>query len=270
MPALDGPETRAQLQPLLGRRLDQATLMQVIGTVNRLLAAAGQKFAVATVPPQEVGADGVLRVEVREARVGAISVRRLGDKVFGDEQYRRLLRVKPGDLLSVDALDEDADWINRSNPYRTASVVTQPGQAPGTTDLDLVVTDRRPYGFALGYDNSGTRITGRERVLFQAGWGNVAGTDQQLNYTLYANPNFRNYVSHTLGYVVPLPWRHLLSVTANDSLPSTSVSSRIGISIVFDVSPAAKVSVPETAVKSLPAVAAAAVFVVELLEAPVS
>lgn len=217
VPALDRPEARAQLQPLLGRRLDQATLMQVIGTVNRLLAAAGQKFSVATVPPQEVGADGVLRVEVREARVGAISVRRLGDQVFGDEQYRRLLRVKPGDLLSVEALDEDADWINRSNPYRTATVVTQPGQAPGTTDLDLVVTDRRPYGFALGYDNSGTRITGRERVLFQAGWGNVAGTDQQLNYTLYANPNFRNYVSHTLGYVVPLPWRHLLSVTANDT-----------------------------------------------------
>lgn len=242
VPALDRPEVRAQLQPLLGRRLDQATLMQVVRTVNRLLAAAGRRFSVASVPPQEVGDDGVLRIDVRDARVGAIQVRRLGAAVFEDEQYRRLLRVAPGDLLALDALDEDAEWINRSNPYRTATVVTQPGQRPGTTDLDLVVTERRPYAFSLGYDNSGTRVTGRERVLFSAGWGHVGGTDEQLNYTLYANPNFHNYVSHTLGYVVPLPWRHLLSITANDArvkgrlpAPFDLSGGSSGLSLRYDV-----------------------------------
>jgi hemolysin activation/secretion protein len=223
VPALATPDNVARLQSLLGRPLDQLALMQVLANLNRMLADAGQKFSVATAPPQEVGADGVLRIEVQEARLGQVHVRRVGAPVFSDDSYRRLLRIKPGDLLSIQALDEDAEWIQRANPYRSATVVTQPGETPGTTDVNLVVTDRRPYAFSLGYENSGPQFTGRDRVVFTAGWGNLGGTDQQLNYTLYANPNLRNYVSHTLGYVAPLPWRHLLSVTVND----TRIKSRL-------------------------------------------
>ncbi|HTN65770.1 MAG TPA: ShlB/FhaC/HecB family hemolysin secretion/activation protein [Burkholderiaceae bacterium] len=241
VPVLDTPEVRSQLRSLLDGPLSQESLIGLIGIANARFAAVGQSFTVASIPQQDVS-NGLLLVEVRRARVGNVAVKRAGAQAFPEEHYRNLLRLRPGDLLVRDTLDEEADWISRANPYRSASVVTQPGQVPGTTDLELVVTDRRPYAFSAGYDNSGTRVTGRDRLNFSAGWGNVFGLDQQLNYSLSVSPDFHDSVAHTLGYVVPLPWRHLLSVTASHSTlhgrmpaPFDLNGGAQGVSVRYDV-----------------------------------
>lgn len=241
VPVLDTPDVRKRLQALIGKPLVQGTLTDLLGVANARFAEAGQRFTVASIPEQDVSS-GLLRVDVRKARVGKIVVKTAGARAFSEDHYRRLLRVRPGDLLVRDALDDDVEWIDRANPYSSASVITQPGQAPGTSDLELIVSDKRPYAFNLGVDNGGTHITGRERINFSAGWGQLFGTDQQLNYSLTTSPNFHDSVAQTLGYVVPLPWRHLLSVTANYStlngrLPAPfdiNGGSR-GVSVRYDV-----------------------------------
>lgn len=216
IPVLDQPALLAKLNRHIGQAITRESLQELLAEINGQLAAAGETFSVASLPAQDISS-GRLTVLVTRASVGQISVKNAGDGAFSDDRYRSLLRIKPGDVLVADTLDEEIDWINRSNPYRNAQVMTQPGKQIGQTDLELLVTDRRPYGFSVGYDNNGTRITGRDRFTFSAGWGNVFGLDHQLSYTLNANQNFNKYLSHSLNYVIPLPWHHLLSFSANAS-----------------------------------------------------
>ncbi len=213
---MNTPTMALHLNALLGQPITQELLLDIVGTMNARLAETGDRFSVASLPEQDIST-GQLKVLITRASVGEVSVKNAGEKAFSDDHYRSLLRIKPGDVLQADTLDEEIDWINRSNPYRNAQVMTQPGKQIGQTNLELLVTDRRPYGFSVGYDNNGTRITGRDRFTLTAGWGNVFGLDHQLSYTLNANQNLNKYQSHSLNYVIPLPWHHLLSFTANAS-----------------------------------------------------
>jgi hemolysin activation/secretion protein len=212
---LDDPDTAVILNAYIGRPLSKELLAEILQRTNEALAASGRGFTVAYLPEQDVS-DGSVLIEVQQARVGQIGVQVQGDGL-PPEEYIRLLRIEPGDVLTKDQIDEETEWLNKSNPYRNAVVIAQPGEQVGSTDVNLLVSNRRPYAFSAGYDNGGTRTTGYDRISFTAGIGNLFGTDQQLNYSLSASPNFNNLVSHGLGYVIPLPWRHLLSVNANYS-----------------------------------------------------
>lgn len=216
VPELDTPALRDALGSRLSQPLSPDMLIEILGLVNAQLAQSGERFRSASFPEQDLS-EGRLVIQVTQARVGDISIRGAGNEPGKTESIRRLLRVKPGDVLVQQTLDEDVEWINRSNPYRSAQVIAQPGKGVGETNLELLVDDRRPYAFSLAYDNNGTRITGRDRITFSAGWGNAFGLGHQLSYTLNANQKLDRYVSHSVGYVIPLEWRHLLSLSANMS-----------------------------------------------------
>jgi len=213
---LNSQSLKEMLAGYIGQPVTEALLQTIIEKVNASLVIANKQFAVATLPEQTLD-KGRLKILVTQASVGTVNVKNIGENVFTEDTLRPLLRVKPGDVLTQEVLDEDVEWINRSNPYRNAKIVTEPGKAFGQTDVSLMVTDRKPYAFSLGYDNYGTKTTDRDRVTFSAGWGNVFGTDQQITYALNGNPNFNRFESHSLSYVIPLPWRHLLSISGNVS-----------------------------------------------------
>lgn len=237
---LDDPDTAVILNAYIGRPLSKELLAEILQRTNEALAASGRGFTVAYLPEQDVS-DGSVLIEVQQARVGQIGVQVQGDGL-PPEEYIRLLRIEPGDVLTKDQIDEETEWLNKSNPYRNAVVIAQPGEQVGSTDVNLLVSNRRPYAFSAGYDNGGTRTTGYDRISFTAGMGNLFGTDQQLNYSLSASPNFNNLVSHGLGYVIPLPWRHLLSVNANYSefkgrvpAPLESEGESSGLNLRYDI-----------------------------------
>ena len=241
IPVLDQPALLAKLNRHIGQAITRESLQELLAEINGQLAAAGETFSVASLPAQDISS-GRLTVLVIRAHVGEVRVRNAGAGTFSDADYRRLLRLKPGDVLEADTLEADVDWINRSNTYRNAQVMTQPGKEIGQTDVELLVADRRPYGFSASYDNNGTERTGQNRITLSGGWGNAFGTDQQLSYTLNANPNFDNYVAHSVSYVVPLPWRHLLSVSANYAdikskmpEPFDSHGNNLGFSVRYDI-----------------------------------
>jgi hemolysin activation/secretion protein len=223
VPALDTPELHEQLKDYLGKPITQPELLNILGAINAQLVLNGDSFAVASLPEQDLTA-GKLAVLITRSRVGQISIKNVGADAFSEARYRSLISVKPGDLLQQQVLDGDIEWIGRSNSYRSATVISEAGKAPGETDLSFMVNDRKLLSLSASYDNNGTRTTGQERVTLSAGWGDVFGLDHQASYSLHANPQFDRYVSHSLGYVVPLPWRHMLSLSAN----FTNIKSALG------------------------------------------
>jgi hemolysin activation/secretion protein len=67
----------------------------------------------------------------------------------------------------------------------------------------------RPY---VGYEDSGTRYTGPDRILTGLNWGNAFGLDHQFNYQYSTDVGLDLVQAHSASYIAPLPWRHTLMV----------------------------------------------------------
>lgn len=63
-----------------------------------------------------------------------------------------------------------------------------------------------------GYDDTGTPVTGNDRLSGGLNWGNVLGRDGLFSYQYTADPAFRWFRAHSASLTQPLPWRHTLTV----------------------------------------------------------
>lgn len=159
------------------------------------------------VPEQDI-TSGVVQVVILEGKVGQVSVS--GNRWFSNSILTDDLRAKPGDTMRASRLQSDLDWINQ-NPFRSANLFFSPGANLGDTNLELKVKDRFPLRVYTGYEDSGDRITGYDRYLTGFNYGNLFGTNQQLNYQYTTSGDFNSVRGHAGSYLIPLPWRHNLT-----------------------------------------------------------
>src|SRR6185436_19141603 len=95
--------------------------------------------------------------------------------------------VRPGGprgLLSVDALEDYAAEISR-HPGRRMDVEMVPGPRPGTTAVNLRITESKPWYAYAQYANTGTSTTTHNRERFGYTHNQLLGRDDilQLDYT---------------------------------------------------------------------------------------
>ena len=111
--------------------------------------------------PHEI-TGGVLQVLVRSGRVGRIRVQ--GSRWFAPRYVAGELHARPGQDVDARQLGNDLDWINR-NPFRQVDLVYAKGSELGKTDLVLREVDHFPLRVYGGYEDSGTPVTGNNRLL---------------------------------------------------------------------------------------------------------
>lgn len=208
VPELQTEAFRARMSQYLGKPVSFASVEDLVREVVAYFTENDRPFVIVTSPEQDI-TGGVLQLVVVEGRVGEVQI--VGAKTFDEKIYRNALGLKPGDPILKRKLDADIDWLNR-NPFRDASVSLLPGKSLGTTDIKLRTQERPAVRLYAGFDDTGTDVTGNNRVLFGVNWGNAFGLDHQLNYQYSASPNFDNYRAHSATYIVPLSSRHLLTV----------------------------------------------------------
>ena len=85
-------------------------------------------------------------------------------------------------------------------------------QENGTTDVELICSDRFPLRIYAGIDNTGNDVTGNNRLFTGFNWGNVFWSDQRFSYQFVSSSDFKRYWAHTAFYEVPLPWQHMLNI----------------------------------------------------------
>jgi hemolysin activation/secretion protein len=122
----------------------------------------------------------------------------------------------------------DVAWINR-NPFLQSDMLMAPGDAPGTTDLLLHTQDRFPLRVFAGYEDSGNRYTEDDRLFAGVNYGNLFGLGQQFSFQYTQAPTKNDFEAESATYVVPLPWKHLLTIfgsyAATDADLGSSFSS---------------------------------------------
>ena len=93
----------------------------------------------------------------------------------------RAMPVKEGDVLSLQAVEQGVQQINRLRMYQAQARIL-PGNAAGTSLLDILLSEGRSWSLGFGVDNEGTRTTGRDRLRVTGRIGNLLGALDDIQF----------------------------------------------------------------------------------------
>jgi len=198
---------REEMTPLfIGKPLTQHGLQDLKKRLLAYFKSRKMPVVAIQIPQQEI-TGGVLQLLVIQGKLG--KVRAAGNRWTSSERLESYVRLKSGDDIDENYVISDLAFMNR-NPFRRTDVIYTPGALPGTTDIELLTEDRRPFRLFVGAENTGVKPTDRERLLAGFNWGNVFGFDHVFSYQYTASPDFHKFQAHTIQYSAPLPIRHVL------------------------------------------------------------
>ena len=179
---VDAAALREQLTPFVDRPLSRKLIAEVQAAVATAYREAGRPFVSVTLPPQEVSS-GVLQLRVIVFKVAGIKVTGAAPESYPQSR----IRLVPGQEIDARKLETDLDWANR-NSFRQVEAVFGPGKDLGLTDVNIQVTDRKPWQVYAGYANSGTLLTDRNR--YYVGASGAPSADIVASYQLTSSGNF--------------------------------------------------------------------------------
>jgi len=213
VPFLGTAAFRDQIHPFLGKPVSMGALLRIRRIAMVYCQKHDRPFVEVAIPEQDITA-GVVQLVVYEAMAGKMTV--TGNRYFRDGLFLRRVRFPKGEPIRASHIVADIDALNR-NAFRTVRPVFAPGKQPGTSDMELQVTDRFPLRVFAGFENSGSRSTGRGRLLSGFNWGNAFGLDHELSYQVMADSTWHRSRSHSLVYRAPLPNGHMVVLNASVS-----------------------------------------------------
>ena len=171
--SLSAAQQEALLAPWLGQSLTPALLRELRQAIERKYLQDLRLIAVTQVPQQDV-TEGVLRIEVAEARLGQVQVQapagRSLSHIDAERAQALFSTAQAGSgALNLDGVDRATSLLNEW-PGLEASSSLQAGAKPGETDVLLALRDKSALSAQVRGDNGGARGTGANRVSGDANW----------------------------------------------------------------------------------------------------
>ena len=194
---LSADEIEGVLAPYRGTTVSLKDLSPAIASLNKLYDAKGAKTSRAILPAQDAK-DGVVKIRLVEARLGGISIS--GDKWLSKSFVMDRIHQKPGDLLSVDQLEQDLVRFNTLYDAKLRANLAALAEA-GKTDLSLEVQEPPRYSLATFINNSGSYSTGLGRGGVVLGVNGLTGHGDNLLVTVGGTDGSRSY---GISYSIPV------------------------------------------------------------------
>ncbi|WP_194847763.1 ShlB/FhaC/HecB family hemolysin secretion/activation protein [Candidatus Neptunochlamydia vexilliferae] len=191
----------------LNKPLSQEQLQEIKGAIAVYYEKKGHPFVEVIIPPQEV-TEGVLQVLIHESTLGGIET--TGNRWTSSGKMIDNIHLEVGEPIDTNTLNADLAFLNR-NPFRQTNAVFMEGKMAGTTDLELVTKELRPFRIYAGIDNRGNKAYGKLRQFGGFNWGNFLGLGQTLSYQITTSVDkITDLIAHAGYYEVPLPYRQAL------------------------------------------------------------
>ena len=218
VPMLDNRSFRARIAKFIGQSLNFDLLNAVAAETARYFKEHNHPVVSVIAPPQDV-TDGFVKYVVTEARLGVVRI--TGNRHFKSSLFKTGL--SPGGPILMDTLENDTAFYER-NPFRSVTAEMSPGKHSGETDILLRVQDKFPLRVFAGYDNSGVKSTGENRLFAGINYGNFLGLGHELSYQVSTSDDFERLLAHSATWSIPLPWKHILQIsgTYSDSRPNVN------------------------------------------------
>lgn len=207
-------DLRKLLAPNLNRPFNANTLKEIKQQIYQYYRKNDRPIILVIVPKQKEDT-GTAQFIVKESTLGKLTV--VGNKWSPSKRYENYFDLKPGEAISQRSINRDMDFVNRS-PFRTVNVSYSPGTREYTTDVTLEVTDRKPYFFYMGCDNTGVPTTGRQRIFAGLGWDQIRGKDISFFYQYTTNYSAHRYHSNTFQFTAMCPWHAIINLYGGFSI----------------------------------------------------
>jgi hemolysin activation/secretion protein len=187
------------LAPLSGRALSFTELNGAAEIVSDYYRSR-DLLATAFLPPQTIGADGVVRIEVRESTLGQLNIEReegarLRERVAEGVLRRRL---KDGEPLSLVAVEEGLLALNALRGVRASADVQTleegaAAPAAGTTGVRVRLAGSPLLSWQIGLSNFGSRTTGRALADARVDLNGALGLGEQFSLGLLSSGKELNF-----------------------------------------------------------------------------
>jgi hemolysin activation/secretion protein len=207
--AISTEELQALVAASVGQALSFDALDQVSRQVSKLYRQRGYAVASAYLPPQQ-NSNGVIQIAVVEGRFGAVNLKNTSQ--VSDERLQQTVAQNlcstddgkdcVGKLVENKGLERSLLLI-KDLPGVTAKANLTPGQAVGTSNLDVVATTTKANAYSLGFDNFGAPSTGTTRLNGNADLNNLANNGDQLSLGV-ATTTQTATVTGSLSYSLPV------------------------------------------------------------------
>lgn len=167
---------------------------------------------VVVVLPQQDASNGVVRLEVVEAKIGRVRV--VGAKYTAPSKIRsEIPSFTEGQVPNFKRLEAETAELNRS-PDRQGTPLLKPGRIPGTFDVDLKVEEKFPLHFDVEVNNDHNNGTDPIRLNASLRHTNLFQLGHTIAVTYAVSPRQRSDSEAFSGtYSAPIwgtPWSILL------------------------------------------------------------
>ncbi|MGJ8724452.1 MAG: ShlB/FhaC/HecB family hemolysin secretion/activation protein [Roseibacillus sp.] len=219
-------ELRMRLQFFLNRPLTEQALLTLTELVVSHYEENDRPVVEVWVPPQDENDQQTLTVRVIEGKVGQVQLRE--PRYFDSGRLAPALWAKNGRLLRSSDLTATTSWLSR-NPFRKAELFVAAGSGEGEADLVFALDEKRPWRGYVGYENTGTEVTGESRFLLGGIWGNAFGFDHIVAYQATLGSDLDQFQAHGLSWEAPIHHRHeFLRLTSSWAEVSSEAMTNLG------------------------------------------
>lgn len=141
--------------------------------------------------------NGVLKIELMEARIGSIQVE--GNKWNKTKFLKKQLSSKDSDILNLQILEDDLKTFNKNARSIKLQAKLQPGEEYGTTDIILKAEEKFPYHFSASWDSFGRETTGLLRSGLMVSTDSLFGYQDRLTGAInMARSSFNPFVDYNI------------------------------------------------------------------------
>lgn len=185
-------------KPYLNRNVSFAELLQLRSAIAELYIKNGYVTSAAVLPPQ-VLTGGVVRIQVIEGSIEQINV--IGTRRLNPAYIRSRIGLSVQAPLNVNRLLEGLRLLQLDPLIASISADLQAGTRPGTSVLQITITEAKTFSIAPSLDNARSPSVGSFRRQLELAQANLLGLGDGIRAT-YTNTDGSNGID--LSYVVPL------------------------------------------------------------------
>lgn len=214
------------LKPYLGLNKTTDDVDHAREKLEQYYQGKGYK-TVQVVIPKQSAQDGVIRLEVREARIGKIEV--VGSKYHSLDRIREQApSLVQGAVPNFNEITKNVQALNASAD-RQVSPAIRAGETPGTIDVDLVVEDSLPVHGTLELNNRQSPDTSELRSSASLSYSNLWQRNHSLTLSYQTAPkNMDDAKVFYASYLAPFE-------NSNFSLLLNAIRSDSSVSTVGDI-----------------------------------
>jgi hemolysin activation/secretion protein len=184
-------------QPYLDKQITFADLGLIAQKIKDKYKENGFLTTTVYIPEQEIK-DGSVEIRVAEGKMGSLGIE--GNRWFKSPLIEKYFHTKKNEIININKVQRDILRLNQ-NPDIEVKTVIAAGEQPETSDVTLKIKDKFPWHTGIGFDNQGTRLTGKLRSAqyFRSANATGAGDSLFLN-TVYSTLT----LGESLSYTIPI------------------------------------------------------------------